>query len=114
MVTKTMSSNEAKQRWGTLIKSARDANDAVIVESHGTPVVAVIPYDEFAEYRKFKEAQRRQELLKRLDQFEAKYGGRNNDLSEREIEDLSVQIGKEINRRAAERHAARIADRTPE
>lgn len=114
MVTKRMSSNEAKQQWGTLIKSARESDAAVIVESHGTPVVAVIPYDEFTEYRKYKEQLRRQELLKRLDQFEAKYGGRNNDLSEQEIEDLSVQIGKEINRRVAQKHAARIAERALE
>jgi hypothetical protein len=82
-----------------------DSDDAVIVESHGTPVVAEIPYDEFSEYRKYKV----QELIERLDELEAKYGGRNEDLSEREIEELSVRIGKEINRAAAERHQQRVA-----
>jgi prevent-host-death family protein len=109
MPTKRMSSNEAKQQWGTLIKSVRDSDDAVIVESHGTPVVAVIPYDEFMEYRMYNEQRRRQELLKRLDQIEANYDGRNDHLTEEQINDISVKIGREINGAAAERHRQRVA-----
>jgi prevent-host-death family protein len=108
MVTKRMSSDEAKQQWGMVIKSVRDSDDAVIVESHGTPVVAVIPYDEFSEYRKYKEQRRRQERLERLDEFEANYDGRNDHLTEEQINDISVKIGKEINRAAAERHRQRL------
>ncbi len=108
MVIKTMPSNEAKQQWETLIKSIQKSGDPVIVESHGTPVVAVIPYDEFTEYRNYKEQRRRQELLERLDRIEANYDGRNDDLTEEQINDIAVTIGKEINRAAAERHRRRV------
>ncbi len=112
MVLKTMSSNEVKQRWGSVMSTAKETDNAVIVESHGTPLVAVIPYDEFVDFKEFKEKRRRQELLRRLDQLEAQYDGRNDDLSDEEINELAVRAGREINRAVAERHRQRVADLT--
>jgi prevent-host-death family protein len=110
MVLKRMSSNDVKQRWGTVISTAREADNAVIVESHGTPLVAVIPYAEFADFQEFKEQRRRQDLLSRLDVLEAKFGNRNADLSEEQIEEIAVRAGREINRAAAEKQRARFVD----
>lgn len=47
MALKTMSSNEAKQQWESLIDATSGPDDAVIVESHGEPKVAMISYDRF-------------------------------------------------------------------
>lgn len=110
MVLKTMSSNEVKQRWGSVMSTAKETDNAVIVKSHGTPLVAVIPYDEFADFQEFKEKRRREELLRRLDQLEARYDGRNDDLSDEEVNELAVRAGREINRAVAERHRKRVAD----
>jgi hypothetical protein len=114
MDLKTMSSNEVKQNWGSAVRAARQADSAVIVESHGKPLLAMIPYVEFTDFLEFKEARRRQELLRRLDEFEASYDGRNDDLSEEEIEALAVRAGREINRAVAEKHRARLAAREAE
>lgn len=110
MVLKTMSSNDVKQRWGSVMRTVKVPNDAVVVESHGRPMVAVIPYDEFADFQEFKELRRRQQLLARLDQLEARFGNRNSDLSENEIEEIAVRAGREINRAVAERHRKRTTD----
>ena len=42
MVLKTMSSNELKQRWGTVMSTVDVPDDTEIVESHGKPRAAVI------------------------------------------------------------------------
>lgn len=104
-----MSSNEAKQNWGSVMSTARETGSAVVVESHGKPMVAVISYDEFTDFQEFRERRRRQDLLNRLDQLEAQFGDRNKDLSEEEIEELAVRAGREINRAAAERQRRRAS-----
>ncbi len=96
MTVKTMSANEAKQNWGALMRAAREDDGVVVIESHGKPQVMVVSYDEFEEFRAFKEAQRRQEMLRRLDEFEARWGGRNTDLSPEEIEDLANRFADDF------------------
>lgn len=41
MTLTTMSSHEAKQQWGSVMKAASAPDDAVIVESNGKPKVAI-------------------------------------------------------------------------
>src|SRR5665811_2072572 len=43
---RTISSNEAKQHWGAMMKAASEG-EAVIVESHGKPKAVVISPEEF-------------------------------------------------------------------
>jgi len=108
MTVRTMSANEAKQNWGALMRAAREDDGLVIVESHGKPKVIVLSYDEYEAFQTFKEEQRRKELLRRLDAFEARWGGRNTDLSDEQIEEVAVRAGRDINRGAAERHKDRF------
>jgi prevent-host-death family protein len=96
MAIKTMSANEAKQNWGALMRAAREDDGIVVVESHGKPQVVVVSYDEYEAFRDFKEAQRRKELLRRLDAFEARWGGRNTDLTEEQIEELANRFSREF------------------
>jgi len=103
MVLKTMSSNEVKQRWGSVMSTAKETDNAVIVESHGTPLVAVISFGRFEKLREFEKREQRERALRTLKEIEARYDGRNDDLTEEEIEELAVRAGREINRAAAER-----------
>lgn len=103
MVLKTMSSNEVKQRWGSVMSTAKEVDNAVIVESHGTPMVAVIPYGEFEQFQKFKLERRRTLALQRFRELQERIGDRNQDLTDEEIEDIAVRAGREINRAAAAR-----------
>jgi prevent-host-death family protein len=100
--TRTMSSNEAKQRWGAMIKAASEG-EAVIVESHGKPKAVVISPEAFEELRQARERQRRDEAMRLLREIEANYDGRNDDLTEAEVGEIAVRASGEINRAVAER-----------
>lgn len=103
---RTISSNEAKQRWGSVVASVINDGDEVVVESHGKPTVAVISYHEFIEYQEHREHQRKAAELRRFRDLEAKASDTSQRLSEEEIEELSVYIGREINQKVAERQRA--------
>jgi prevent-host-death family protein len=100
--TRTVSSNEAKQHWGAMMKAASEG-EAVIVESHGQPKAVVISPEAFEELRQARERQRREEAMRLLQEIEASYDGRNDDLTEEQVEEIAVRAGREINRSVAER-----------
>lgn len=93
--TRTVSANEAKQHWGEMIKAASQGED-VVVESHGKPKAVVISTEDYQEYLALKEKQRREDALQWLREFEASYDGRNDDLTEAQIEELADRAAHEI------------------
>lgn len=95
MTIRTMSSNEAKQNWGQVMAVANEPDTTIIIESHGKPRVAVISYDELTAYRAFRTEQLRQEGLRVLREIEAAYDGRNDDLTDEQINDLAARSGRE-------------------
>jgi len=100
---KTMSSNDAKQRWGSVLSYVTDQADEVIVESHGKPRAVVISVAAYEELEILREQRRRVEALDRLRQLEERIAARNTDLSEEEAIEFSVRLGREINAAAAAR-----------
>lgn len=96
MVLRTMSSNEAKQRWGSVMSTVGVPDDAVIVESHGKPRAAVISFERFQKLRELEERERRERALQTLRDIEARYDGRNDDLSDEEIEELANRFSREF------------------
>lgn len=106
MPLKTISSNDAKQQWGSMMNAVRNPDDAVIVESHGKPRVAVISYDRFEKLRDLEDQARRASALEQLRQLEERMGDRNSDLTDEQVEELSVRAGREINQAAYERWLA--------
>lgn len=96
MVLKTMSSNDVKQRWGSVMSTVGEPDDAVIVESHGKPRAAVISFERFQKLRELEEKERREGLLRRLDDLESKYDGRNDDLTDEEIQALADRFSHEF------------------
>lgn len=100
--TKTMSSNDVKQRWGQ-VSAAIGNGETVVVESHGKPKMAVIPIDAYREYLDLRERERTEEILRQFDELTAQLADRNNDLTDEEAMELAVRAGKDINRRAAAR-----------
>ena len=93
--TRTVSSNEAKQHWGAMMKAA-SKGEAVIVESHGKPKAVVISPEAFDELRQARERHRREEAIKWLEEFEASYDGRNDDLTQEQIDELANRAAHEI------------------
>lgn len=93
---KTMSSNEAKQLWGSMMDAASGPDDAVIVESHGKPKVAVISYDRFERLQELEEQARRARTLEQLRLIEEEGGDRNRDLTDEQIEELADRFSREF------------------
>jgi len=106
MTLKTMSSNDAKQRWGSVMSLASSPDDAVIVESHGKPKVAVISYDRFEKLQELEQQARRAWALEQLRELEERIGDRNRDLTDEQIEELAVRAGREINQELYEQWLA--------
>ncbi|MDQ3657014.1 MAG: type II toxin-antitoxin system Phd/YefM family antitoxin [Chloroflexota bacterium] len=96
MVLKTMSSNEVKQRWGSVMSTVDVPDDAVIVESHGKPKAAVISFERFEKLRELEKKEQRENALRTLREIEARYDGRNDDLDQEAIEALADRFSREF------------------
>ena len=94
--TRTISSNDAKQNWGSVIGSVSAGEDEVIVESHGKPKVVVISFEEYKSIQELREKQRREAALAELAAITRIIGDRNKDLTDDQIEELSVRFSREF------------------
>ncbi|MGI8403903.1 MAG: type II toxin-antitoxin system Phd/YefM family antitoxin [Thermomicrobiales bacterium] len=94
--TRTVSSNDAKQNWGSVIGSVSAGEDEVIVESHGKPKVVVISFEEYKSVQELREKQRRAALLERFRALSERIGNRNNDLTDQQIDELSNRFSHEF------------------
>jgi len=96
VTTKTLSSNEAKQQWGSVMSAVSNDGAEVIIESHGKPKAVVISYDEYQGLQQLREKQRREAGLAELQAISELVGDRNNDLSEEQIEELADRFTREV------------------
>ncbi len=96
MVLKTMSSNEAKQRWGAVMGAAGEDGDEIIVESHGSPKVAVIPYESLRELHRLRRENRRTTALDRFRTLQNALADKNQDLSDEDVEILSNRFSHDF------------------
>jgi prevent-host-death family protein len=96
MVIKSMSSNEVKQRWGSVMSTVDVPEDAVIVESHGKPKAAVISFERFEKLRELERKDQRDRAMQTLREIEARYEGRNDDLTAEQIEALADRFSREF------------------
>lgn len=96
MSVTTVSSNEAKQHWGAMMNGVNSPDDAVIVESHGRPKVAVISYTRFEKMLELEVQARRAWALEQLRQLEERIGDRNRDLTNEQIEELADRFSCEF------------------
>jgi prevent-host-death family protein len=71
-------------------------DDTVIVDASGTPRAAIIPIERYQHLRELDLAEKRRESLAWLDDFEASYDGRNDDLTEEQIEELANRFSREF------------------
>lgn len=92
---RTVSASEAKTRFGAIADWAIEENDDVIVESHGQPKVAIIPYKEYQRLSLLREEARRRDALARLRGLRATVRERNSDLSEEEADALARRFSEE-------------------
>ena len=97
---RTVSASEAKTRFGTIADWAAEAQDDVIVESHGQPKVVIISFEEYQRVVVLREEARRRQALERLRSLRDRVRARNQDLDEEGAvawaDDLTREVVREM------------------
>jgi prevent-host-death family protein len=107
-MTRTVSTTEAKNSLNALMTWAEEHDDAVIIENHGKPRVAILPVEQLDEFRALKRDAVRREAIEWMLELEAKHASNpKSDLAEDEVMELAVRAVKEVR---AERAAKRARD----
>ncbi len=98
-MAKIISSTEAKARFGSILKLARDKHEQVIIEVHGEPEAVLISYREYQVYEQLKEMNRRREALAALQTLRDEVTANSQDLTEEEayrLAGISGGIAKQL------------------
>lgn len=108
----TISSNDAKQGWGSLLSDVSERGEEVVVESHGKPKAAVVSIAAYEELKGFREQRRRADALARLHRLHERIAARNANAteSEEEANEFAVKLGRESNAATAARWRADYED----
>ncbi len=99
----TVSANDAKNRFGSLLAHVNEPGGEVIVERHGHPRAVLISYGAYEEVLAQRQEKRRAEAREILRQLQAQAEALNSDLSEEE----SIAIAEEISHEIIDDMAAR-------
>ena len=91
-MVRTISATEAKVNFGSVTRQVIDSDEPVIVESHGTPTVAIVPAEHVDRLRELEEERRRREILERMRQLRARVRAKNQDLTDEQAEQIADQI----------------------
>jgi prevent-host-death family protein len=88
MIVRTVSATEAKNRFGAVVKSARDDVDVVLVENHGQSYIYLVAPDEFHRLQEADEELRKRKRRERLDEIMRVQAELNKDLTAETAEAL--------------------------
>lgn len=92
-IRRTVSLDEVKRDPARLIALVtNEPGTTVVIESEGTPRVAMVS---IAELDALRQAARRESGLQTIREIQARYDGRNDDLTDDEIMELAVRAGDE-------------------
>ena len=81
---KTVSSTEAKARFGALLKWADESNESVIVTRYGQPVAVIMSCAEYEEVLKLRKREQKRKALEALEALRDEARLRNPDLTAEE------------------------------
>ncbi len=95
-MTIRVSISEAKARLSRLVEQTADENEQIVIESHGKPKVALIPYADFEQFSIWQETQRRRQALDDLQQLARRVAAKNQDLSVSAGETLADRFTRDV------------------
>ncbi len=81
---KTVTSSEAKTRFGQLVKWTAEHRDQVIVKLYGEPMAVLMSFSEYEEVEKLRKRERKRKALDALDALRQEARNQNPDLSAEE------------------------------
>ena len=83
-MTRVISSKEAQRNFDEIAQWAEENREDVVVERLGKPAVAIIPYTEYESFQQMREAKRRNEILKEIEEIRQEVASGNTDLTPEE------------------------------
>jgi len=92
-----ISATDAKNKFGSLIAQVAESGEAVVVERQGKGRAAIISLEDYRQFRRLQEAERRREAWKDLERLRQEIAERNKDLPEI-TEDEIVEAVREVRR----------------
>lgn len=81
---KTVSSSEAKSRFGELVKWTTENQDKVIVKLYGEPAAVIMSYSEYEEVEKLRKREQKRKALAALEALRQEVRRQNPDLTAEE------------------------------
>jgi prevent-host-death family protein len=93
---RTVSANEAKNRFGSLLGYVNEHDDEVIVESHGKPKAVIMSISAFEEVEALREQKIRSDAIKRLRELRTEVRAQNQDLTAEQAEELADRISHDM------------------
>lgn len=96
--TKTLPASQVKNTFGTVVNQVQNGTfEAVIVENHGEPVVAIVAIEELQAMKEFKEQEKRRKALAMLRQAREEVQARlPKKLSDKEAMQIADQFSHEL------------------
>lgn len=92
MVTRNLSTTEAKNRFSAVINAVADDDETVVVEQHGRPKAAIISMVKLEEYETLVKRERRKEAIEQLKELQRRVSARNTDLTEEQALEIADEI----------------------
>lgn len=114
MVERRITTQDVENRLDRVVKEVSDSPDAYIVVTDGPEQAAVISLERYRELIADEQRRRVEEATRLWDEVVASVGDRNADLSEAEIEEMSVRFSREFAEELFAEGKVRYAPETPE
>ncbi|HEX8229244.1 MAG TPA: type II toxin-antitoxin system Phd/YefM family antitoxin [Chloroflexia bacterium] len=96
-MARTVSSTDAKNKFGSLVNWVVENGEEIIVENHGEPAIVLLSIAEYESYKSYREVERRKRLLAELHELRDKVRKYNQDIT---TEEQAQKIAGEIVRDA--------------
>jgi prevent-host-death family protein len=81
---KTVTSSEAKSKFGEILKWTTENRDEVIVKLYGEPAVVIMPYTEYEEVEKLRKREKRRKAWEALEKLRQDVQARMPEISAEE------------------------------
>lgn len=93
---KRMSASDVKNHWGVFVKAVTEGDEDVVVENRREPLFVAISPESYERFRVLSRDEKLRQAKARLKEIGQIQAGRNDDLSDEEIEELGIRTAREI------------------
>jgi prevent-host-death family protein len=88
-MTISVSSNEARNRLGKLLRLAAETNEGVVIRVRGEATAVLVSYTDFEEFTRLKKAEKASQALEKIRAARQRVQAQTPELSERDAYDLA-------------------------